>query len=202
MWREHILLNPWSQSVLPSKQLSLSFHCQSQYQSLPAHLLPCDRGFSYECYLWLPLLFHSRPHIPACHHSCVTWCIVSLFPPRLRINCSFIFHQDKRKKKAGSEHNSLKVVWIIFKQNNSNSKLSSQFLTLDEFDEFFAVLLSFHSTGWHAIINDVSCLGSVVTNLDYTVDLVMLFAVWSLLTCSRTYPSSKPFTSLKLLLSL
>lgn len=39
---------------------------------------------------------------------------LTVFPP-FKINCSFISPQDK---KASREHNSLKVVWILFKQNN------------------------------------------------------------------------------------
>lgn len=96
----------WTQEVILRSPLntSLSLYCQSQYQSLPAHKVSCDLGFNYECYLWLPLLFRGSPHIPACHHSCVTWCIVSLFSPLSKLIAVLSLPEIKKKKKKPAEN--------------------------------------------------------------------------------------------------
>lgn len=90
----------WQHAVEPIKSFSASkhlcpFYCRPQYQSSNKQV-SCE-----EVQLWAPpLFFHCRPLVPACHHSCVTWCIVSVFPPPLKINCSFIFRRDNTKNKS------------------------------------------------------------------------------------------------------
>lgn len=114
VWRGHILLNPRSYSVLSTEHFFVLLLSVSVSES-PSPLSLLWLGFQ----LWmLPLTTSVIPRQPT--YPCLPplmcdlmYCL-TVFPP-FKINCSFISPQDK---KACREHNSLKVVWILFKQNN------------------------------------------------------------------------------------